>query len=271
MVIDVKYMTNLNVFYRLSDKGNPKQKLDNAGKMACLENAVSEFGKLSMFVILDNCNNDTVNLIKKKGLKYIQTSLGNSGSFKFMVNHIKDNLDVDDYVYLLEDDYLHLAGSKNILLEGLKIADYVSLYDHPDKYILRVNGGNPLNVDDLQQTRVFLTKSTHWREINSTTMTFACRVGTLIEDLKIWEKYSNGTGNPNDFFIFLTLTQNGFGDALKMLLLGDNKIARIIASNLIFRKKKRKLISPIPSKATHAELKWLAPLVDWNAEVNKIL
>ena len=39
-------------------------------------------------------------------------------------------------VYFLEDDYLHRAGWADILLEAFTLdqADYVTLFDHQDKY-----------------------------------------------------------------------------------------------------------------------------------------
>jgi hypothetical protein len=39
-------------------------------------------------------------------------------------------------------------------------------------------------------------------------MTFACRVGTLREDMPIWEKWTSGT-HPHDFQAFLELREKG--------------------------------------------------------------
>jgi outer membrane scaffolding protein for murein synthesis (MipA/OmpV family) len=58
-------------------------------------------------------------------------------------------------------------------------ASFVSLYDHPDKYLPPSQGGNPYCEGGAEDTRVYLTKSTHWKITNSTTMTFAATVSTL--------------------------------------------------------------------------------------------
>ena len=53
-------------------------------------------------------------------------------------------------VYFVEDDYLHHPRSYEILIEGLELgADYITLYDHPDKYF---DGGNPLIEGDGEVT-----------------------------------------------------------------------------------------------------------------------
>jgi hypothetical protein len=130
------------------------------------------------------------------------------------------------------------------MLEGIQIGDYVSLYDHPDKYLPPEQGGNPLVKDGGENTKLLLTRSSHWKVTNSTTMTFATRVQTIQEDQAIWWKYTQ-KNTPQDFKAFAELCGHTF---LK------NKITS----------PKRKLISCLPSRATHIELKHLAPLTDWH-------
>jgi hypothetical protein len=131
----------LYIYYRISDKGNPKDKLPWADKYFCLLNALQKFGNENFYIIADNCSSKTIDFIKSQQVLIEETSLGNSASFLYMIDKIIKNHNPDDYVYLLEDDYIHLPNSKRILLEGLEIADYVSLYDHPDKYCLESSGG----------------------------------------------------------------------------------------------------------------------------------
>jgi hypothetical protein len=93
-----------------------------------------------------------------------------------MVESIIRDRSEDDSVYLLEDDYIHKPGSSLALSEGLLLADYVTLYDHPDKYRLAAESGNRFNHQKLHPTILYASPTSHWRETNSTTMTFACRV-----------------------------------------------------------------------------------------------
>lgn len=141
-----------------------------------------------------------------------------------------------EIVYLAEDDYLYAEDSYQLFEEGLRVFDYVTLYDHPDKYMSA--SPNPYVTPNkfgagAEQTRVYLTKSSHWKETNSTTMTFAARVQTLRADQFTLRKHCVGN-LPHDFAMFLELGQAG-----------------------------RILGSPLPGRATHAESAFLAPLVDW--------
>lgn len=245
---------DVNHLYRISDAGNPKLKLNIATKMNCLDNFIAEF-KENIYVFADNCGEQTIEAIKSRGIKPIITSLGNSGSWRHVVQYAIDNFDENSYIYLMEDDYLHLPGALTALKEGLEIADYVSLYDHPDKYLnFKENGPNPYILNGGELTRVLRTKNMHWKYTNSTTMSFAAKIKTLKEDKEIWWHFTE-TSLPLDFFAFQALTHQkpllskGFYRKSLELLLLRQKV-----------KAKRIVLSSIPGMATHAELAWLTPL-----------
>jgi hypothetical protein len=147
--------------------------------------------------------------------------LGNSKSFRYALDLAIHKYEDGDAVYQVEDDYLHLDGSENTILEGIEKADYVSLYDHPDKYMS--SSPNPLVKDSGEITRVILTASTHWKFTNSTTMTFAARVKTLKKDYRVIQLYCRPE-RPLDFQMFCALRKMG-----------------------------RMLITPIPGQSTHCD------------------
>lgn len=257
---------NLKVFYRISDKGRPKPKLSYATKINCLQNAIKEFGKDSFYVFADNCSNETISFLQEEKIAFEETSLGNAKSFQHMCAYIFAHCKDDDFVYLLEDDYIHLGGSKQKLLEGLAIADYVTLYDHPDKYKIynkKTDEGNPFNLWTLQKTTLFASAHSHWRTVNSTTMTFAVKVATLKKDFFIFKKFTNTKdGIPNDFMPFVFLTQKNLLDAFKLFVCKKLATFYVVKNALLF-KKVRTLICAVPASATHAETKELSLVVDW--------
>lgn len=238
--------------YRLSDNGYAKEKFEFATKEVCLTNFIhSIWAPQNLTVMVDDTNLKDETLDMAMRLKdehgfsvMIYTGGSSAASWRHAVNFAMDmGLDDEDAVYFVEDDYLHLPGTNptpndkfvdTFIEEGLGIADYVSLYDHMDKYIPASKGGNKfIGEDACETTKVALTKSTHWKLTNSTTMTFATRLGTLKDDKEVWEKYTMGS-HPNDFAAFIELRHKG-----------------------------KSLITPLPGRATHCEPTWAAPLVEW--------
>ena len=228
----------INVLYRISDKGRPKEKLAQATPQTCLKNAIAEFGVENITLFADNCDESTIEMIRSLGIEPILTSLGNSGSLRHIISYAIDNLNEEEIVYLLEDDYLHKEGSAKCIVEGLGIADYVTLYDNPDKYWKKSEGGNRYVKNGGERTRVLVTESTHWKITNSTTMTYACKVGTLKQDFPVWKKHSSKK-TPKSFYAYRQLRTRLFG-------------------------RRRILISSIPARSTHAEVAFLSPIVDWS-------
>lgn len=235
----------MRILYRISDGGYNKIKLDFADKFYCLENCIKVFGSSNLIVFADNCKPETLEKLRKYPIVLKETQIGSSGqSWKMVANYALQNYDNPDVVYFLEDDYLHRAHSETVILEGLTIGDYVTLYDHLDKYMEKSIGGNPMVKNGGELTRVLLTKSTHWKITNSTTMTFACKVKTLREDWVIFDEFTKES-HPHDDQIFYKLQ-------------GIKKLKYKIFG------KRRKLVVPIPGYSTHIEPSVLSPLIDWH-------
>lgn len=224
----------MKIIYRISDAGYNKVKPPYINNEDCLLNALDVFSteKHDWLVIADNVSESTKHMIEKYilNVKYVSVGHG-AGTFNIALDEALKE-DSNEIIYFLENDYLHKPGSDKILEEGFTLGyDYVSLYDHPDKYI---NGANPFVEDGGEVTRLMLTDSCHWKLTNSTTMTFAAKVSTLKEDEDILRKFTSGT-HPNDFPMFLAL-----------------------------REKQHGLVTPVPGYSTHGETAWLSPLTDWS-------
>jgi hypothetical protein len=225
----------MKALYRLSDNSYEKVRFKKATKLYCLENFLKHFPAREVVLFADKVREETFEQLKRFDCTLIRTEGGSSaGGFRVALQYAI-SLPDEEIVYFVEDDYLHLEGSRALLLEGLRRADYVSLYDHLDKYKPANSGGNPaIGADGAEATKVFLTQSSHWKLTNSTTMTFACRVGTLREDFDDWAPFIAGT-HPYDYHAFLALGAKG-----------------------------RTLITPIPGRSTHCEPDHATPFVDWS-------
>lgn len=231
----------MKIIYRISDAGYNKVKPHYINNSDCLNNAVNTFGNSEFLIIADNVSDETTEMIHnmryffpKANVNHVSVGHG-AGTFNLALDWaLKQN--EDEIIYFLENDYLHKPGSENILIEGIELgADYLSLYDHPDKYIPASRGGNPYIEDDGGEvTKIYLSKSCHWKLTNSTTMTFASKVSTLKEDESILRKWTNMGHYPRDFDMFMELRENG-----------------------------KSLMTSIPGYSTHGETAWLSPLTDW--------
>lgn len=226
----------MRIIYRISDTGYNKVKPDYINNENCLANATKEFDDSIWSVIADNVSEDTNNMIQKYVTRncILYTEKGNGAATFNLALDEALTYDDDEIIYFLENDYLHKPGSQKIIKEAFELgASFVSLYDHPDKYIGPSKGGNPYCEGGAEDTRVYKTDSVHWKITNSTTMTFAAKVSTLKKNEEIIRKHTSET-HPNDFQMFLELREN-------------NEL----------------LITPLPGYSTHGETAWLSPFVNW--------
>jgi hypothetical protein len=148
-----------------------------------------------------------------------------SASFFETVRYAKaKNIGDNDLVYFLENDYLHVPGWVEKVMDLFSTfsgLSYVSLYDHNDKYFLPM-------YENLV-SKVITTKTHHWRTTPSTCGSFIISKQTLDED----------------FDILSTMV----GDHNKFLWLNQNR--------------ERSVITPIPGLSTHCMVGLMSPTIDW--------
>ena len=230
----------MKIIYRISDAGYNKVKPAYIDNEACLKNFCNVFFNhiSDILVLADNCSEQTLTMIGRyiDPINIHKVSVGHgAGTFNLALD-MALKWDGNEIVYFVENDYLHKQNSANVIREGFGLgATFVSLYDHPDKYLDPANGGNPFCEGGGEETRLYLTDSCHWKITNSTTMTFAAEVSTLKRTEPILRKYTNQGHYPDDFKMFLELRENN-----------------------------EPLVTPVPGYATHGETAWLSPLTDWS-------
>ena len=234
----------LHVFYRACDGERMEIRPRFFSKLTCLKNfinALRQVNTAAFYLIYDGkLREDFRVLVEPIGTIEVLPNVGNSASFWYAFQKAV-NLPNDHLIYFVEDDYLHCPDALKKLIECIEDvpADYVTLYDHPVRYMpdYPLGGDWPLN-----ENAIYISRSHHWRTVESTCMTFAARAEVLKEDTPIFEIHVHQTRKPADRELFRQL--QGLGKYRQDAPL-------------------RKLVGPIPSLATHCHVPWLAPMVDW--------
>jgi hypothetical protein len=243
---------SFNIFLRVSDNGNPLGRTNLANtslnfvtRKLCFKNLVRTFGVENLNVTCDNCIESTIDFIRSYNPKSIEvTQLGNVKSFRHILDRTITECEDSDIIFFVEDDYVFLPESEKLIREGLEIADYVTLNDCQSKYKGVEDGGyNPYSHGGGEDTKVVITKSTHWKEMISTTMTFATTAKQLKKDYELILAYNKDTNpHPMDFLMFIDLT----------------------------KVKGRRMLASIPGRCAHVGLE-MSPFSDWEGILRKEL
>lgn len=225
------------LYYRICDHGYPKEKPSYITKEHCLSNALREFplDKVEWHILADNIFDETFQMMKKYVPSDViqRVTVGNGADTFRMVYEDAMKQEDDVLVYFLEDDYLHIPGSLDYLREAAECnyTDYLTLYDHPDKYS---NLTNPYVTHEGESSVVYWCGHRHWKETNSTTMTFAAFADVLRKDKNVFWNWTKDR-HPWDFIMFTDLRKMSG----------------------------RRLSCPIPSCSTHGETQFLANGINW--------
>lgn len=236
------------ILYRSVGGENPKSRPPYYSKLLCLKSLLRAASRLPHRPHLTFVNDgpipaDRLSVMEKWGEVISLPGVGNSPSYREVLK-LALRLPPDAVVYLAEDDYLYTEHALDKLrgaLTELPHADYVSLFDHLDRYTRSddVRGG---------RSRIYVAAGHHWRTVDSTCLTFGARVGRLKRDAWI-HQLCTLPRTPRDRVIW-RLTQGRGLFALKF--------------------PKRTLIGPVPSLATHMDPHGLAPNIDWQRVAREV-
>ncbi len=297
----MNFMNNQNyklaIAYRIYPKitRNPPIYQHNKFELAklCLKSFKNSLKniRIKLWVLLDNCppeydilfrssfNEDELELIKLNGI-------GNKRTFAKQIQILLTQK-FSNSVYFAEDDYFYLPNQFNNMIQFLKHnpdVDFITPYDHIDYYNFKFHD---------YKSRIKFYGERHWREVNSTCLTFLTTKDILRKTKDVFLKY---TFFKNVFKDKLLLKNPFYKDLIKEIFLNTSdvdiwtsltkinafKLFKMIRFRFHYRRifgiyfrawrynwkqlllgKKWKLWSPIPSIATHMESDLLAPTINW--------
>lgn len=204
-------------------------------KDLCLDNLLKVFGPEHDLHIIADGYNSTCHPVwgsSLSGRLAVEWPINKKHNALAFLEALRYACQLQGNLYLVEDDFLHRPGAAEVLQDGLRHFDFITAYDHPDKFI---PGHIGYETEKDIIARPVLGQWCHYKHTCSTVMTFAVKADTLREDADIFRKYATGP---------CTLSHYIFGE---------------------LRSRGRTIGSAIPSYSTHCESGYLAPLVDWEA------
>ncbi len=157
-------------------------------------------------------------------------------AWRILIDYIKydQTKKYSDLIYILENDYLHVTdwvSKVKELFESNIQFDYLTLYDHPDKYSSQKQF-NPIYKN--LTSKLHVTETTHWRTTPNTCGSNLIRRTIFFSD-----------------FIIIKYAPDRYAGLLRRIL------------------KQRVLLGPIPSLSTHCVSNLLVPTIDWGKEYDK--
>lgn len=226
----------LRVYVRHSHATNSKPRPPWFSKLACLRSLLDTVDAGTQVTFLFDGASVAGHFLAEEAIPAphrvvcLQGGGTDAASFLNALRHVAAAaLPPDDIVCFLEDDYLCLPGWCQAVREGLGVADYVSCYDHPDKYDARMYPA--------LTARLTATPSAHWRSAPSTTNSYAMTAGTLARDMVVHENFC----------------------WLHMGHTADNEKFQCLTGQC-----GRTLATCVPAFWTHCEVGMLSPCRDWD-------
>jgi hypothetical protein len=257
----------LDIYYRYCPGDHGRDRPSWFSKDVCLKslevalyNFVDSGCDFRITFIIDNSETLSANETKmfaewerKHGAVVEKLNLKNNiKTYLYTLNLLLQEGRDEDVCFLVEDDYIFVDKALSVLYRAYLDfgCGYITPYDHPVRYDDEYKGGAD---EEHWLNKIFITEDHHFRTQESTCMTYLSSRMVIREDLSIHKEFCNESFNcPHDRELFRCL----------------QKLGQYGCYN---KHKKRLLLGPIPSLATHCHKKYMAPCVKWNLIVNNLL
>jgi len=226
----------INIYFRQTSNvsGHDNERPIWFNREKCFKNLLNTIDNdLARLVVVFDGDIENHFTNKYDGFEVVNINAGSDwGSFTQTLDIIKnDNLSDDSIIYLLENDYLHIGGWCEVMVDLFNLYEdvgYISLYDHFDKYIK--TPGKYYREEYQTLTSHILTSSfCHWRTVPSTCGTFAMTKKLFDLDYDVHMNFA--------------------GDYHKFISLG--------------KERGRVVLTPILGYSTHIMEGLLSPFRDW--------
>ena len=262
----------LHTVYRSAPGENRKNRPPFYSKEVALRSFVAAIDELPegerIFVNDGDLPDPRRSLMESNATEMIQLDgVGNARSYRACVA-LTDarSWSDDDIVYFAEDDYLYAPGAFRRLAEAVEqIRDgaYFTLYDHPDYYSMRAHR----TFSRIRRHPEHALADVSWRQVRSTCLTYAARVGAIRRDS--WVHYlCSRDRTPLDYPIW-SIVEGAGGFIVPRLLKPAPRpdelgILRRHIGRLVYGHWPRNpLYACRPGLATHLETTGLSPGRDW--------
>ena len=242
-----------HIYYRVNPKISKTPAVHSNNKLKLVEYALKSFKtglgdyKADITVLYDSCPREYYELFQKYlpgHEEIILSGAGNQKSWQYQLDLIKNNK--SDVVYLAEDDYYYKPGTMRKLADFLTYmdADFVTPYDHPDNYNLKMHE---------KKYEIINCFGQHYRTIGTTTNTFMAKHDTLLKVMPTLESFTNGN---SDAGYWMGLTGHNLLSEYSHWSWRHGHWPQILKTLIVGG---YKLWCPVPGFATHLESTCISP------------
>lgn len=195
-------MCTLRIIYRftsvVSIPGVPL--IDAVSPRDLLSNFIDVFGTATMTVIAENATRSDRDWISSKvTTDILETNYGDDWqtSTFLMAISLCQALPDNQMVYIVDGSFLHTTSARKVMMNGLKLAAYVTGYDDPNKYVntgvLSDTGtvGGAVIWNASEATRIFCDGEWHYKKTSDTVLCIMSRAKTFKHDSEVFQKLIN--------------------------------------------------------------------------------